>query len=184
MNAKGLKIGLGLLAAVFFAAGALLAKDGGTYYTNFNIWYEKPMKILSTNYHKGAMLPIGTEVEILKNKKDEIEFRDKQTGTKFRIVLAEKYTPLSGEEFLNRYFSQENILKSAKYRGFSEMEKENIQSGTLREGMSRDAVIAAYGYPPTHRTPSLKDAVWTYWRSRYVDFMIQFRDGKLVMING
>jgi len=159
------------------AAGS--AVEDGAYYTKQNIWYEKPMKILSTNYHKGAILPVGSQVEILKRNKKKIKFRDQQTGTTFRLVLVKDYTALNEQEFFDRYFSNENVLKGAPYASFSEMEKENIQNGTLQKGMSKNAVLMAYGYPPSHQTPSIKGAMWTYWKSRLVHFMVQFKGDQI-----
>ena len=185
-NARGFFMGLlvfltgmAALPAVNFAEEA-----AGTYYTKFNIWYEKPEKIMSTNYHKGLIIPVGSEVEIRKRNRKEIRFYEKRSGTEFRIKLHDKYTPLDEAQFFDRYFSKENVLDSAKYKSFTDMEKENIGAGTLHEGMSKDAVLMAYGYPPTHRTPSTNGDAWTYWRSRVVYFMIQFKDGKLDRIMG
>ncbi len=61
---------LSLFLSVFSASG--FAAEG-QYYTKINIWYEKPSKIMSTNYHKGAMIPVGTEVEIEKSNAKKIE---------------------------------------------------------------------------------------------------------------
>ena len=151
----------------------------GAYYTKVNIWYEKPEKILSTNYHKGSMIPVGSEVRVLKSNSKKIEFMDDK-GTKFRIKLVKDYTNLEEQQFFDRYFSKENILNGDQYHSFSNMEKENIKTGTLREGMSKEAVLVAYGYPPTHRTPSTDYDSWVYWKSRMGNFTAMFKDGKLV----
>lgn len=42
---------------------------------SINIWVERPDRILSTNYHRGAIIPAGTAVEILRRRGDEIRFR-------------------------------------------------------------------------------------------------------------
>lgn len=173
------------LSVVLLTAGLSAAAQAqeGSHFTKVNIWYEKPEKIMSTNYHKGAILPIGTEVEILKSGRKEIKFREKETGTKFRIVLVKNYTDLNEQEFFDRYFSKENILNSAEYTALSDMEKKNIKEGTLQEGMSKKAVLMAYGYPPSHRTPSTAASAWTYWKSRVISFMIEFDGDKLEDIN-
>ena len=167
-----------LSAGVAAASQQALAADG-TYYTKMNIWYEKAEKILSTNYHKGNMISVGSEVRVMKSNAKKIEFVDDK-GTKFRIKLVKDYTNLEEQPFFDRYFSKENILNGDQYRSFSSMEKENITAGTLREGMSKDAVLVAYGYPPTHRTPSTEQDSWVYWKSRMGSFTVMFKDGKLV----
>ena len=55
-----------LASALFFAFPAMAAEEvsGKTFYTTANIWYERPVLIESTNYHKGTVLPIGTKVKI------------------------------------------------------------------------------------------------------------------------
>jgi hypothetical protein len=37
--------------------------------------------------------------------------------------------------------------------------------------MSRNAVLAAIGYPPQHATPSLSSDEWMYWATRYDRFI-------------
>ena len=51
--------------------------------------------------------------------------------------------------------------------GMSETEIESIRIGVIKAGMSKQAVIASYGYPPEHRTPSLGGNQWIYWMSKY-----------------
>ncbi len=164
-------------AGIFAPAG--FAGETGDFYTQVNIWYEKPDNIKSTNYHKGVMIPAGTQVEVLKSGKN-IQFKDKLSGMIFKIEKVKKFTNVSNEELFSRYFSKENILDSNKYRSFSAAEKEAVKMGKIEKGMSRDAVIVAYGYPPTHRTPFLEQESWTYWDSRLINFMILFRDNKVV----
>jgi len=49
------------------------------------------------------------------------------------------------------------------YSKFNGEEKENIKKGTIAEGMSKEAVLMAYGYPPSHRTAALASDEWAYW---------------------
>lgn len=182
MKIDSRKLSLGLLffimsSTVFSVAG--LAEETGKFYTKSNIWYEKPEKILSTNYHKGVMIPIGTEVEVLKSNRKKIEFREVASGTVFKIKLVKKFTNLSPDEFFNRYFSKDNILNSGEFNSLSSAEKEAVKAGRIEKGMSKNAVLLAYGYPPTHRTPSTDQNTWTYWVSRLGNFMVQFENDKV-----
>ena len=179
MNLKQLFLGLVLTASgsfVFLSTG--FAAKGETYYTRMNIWYENPGRIMSTNYHRGAILPVGTEVQLIKQGK-KIKFRDKTSGIEFRIMLVKKYTNLTKEEFFNRYLSKENILNSSEYAAFSDSEKENIKGGTLIDGMSKAAALIAWGYPPSHRTASTNADMWTYWTSRMMTREIHFKNDKI-----
>jgi hypothetical protein len=182
------RIALGLmfviLSGTLFVSTALAAKaPPQKYYTKVNIWYENPEDISTTNYHKGAMLSAGSPIEITGLGKGTIRFYDIKTGTKFELVQVKKYMSITLNELFERYFSRDPVLEGASYAKFSPMEKENIRVGSLAVGMSREAVIMAYGYPPTHRTATLDAATWTYWKSRFSDFQIQFdSNGKVASI--
>jgi hypothetical protein len=45
--------------------------------------------------------------------------------------------------------------------------------------MGKDAVFAAYGNPPSHRTPTLKCDRWIYWKNRFATHAVTFDDGKV-----
>ena len=47
-------------------------------------------------------------------------------------------------------------------------------------GMSKDGVVLAIGYPPEHKTPSLKNNRWVYWASRWNKFAVLFNKDGLV----
>jgi hypothetical protein len=48
--------------------------------------------------------------------------------------------------------------------------------------MSKDAVVMAYGYPPSHKIPTLDSNMWTYWRDRFRRVFVYFENGKVVNI--
>lgn len=45
---------------------------------------------------------------------------------------------------------------------------------TICSMLSKKGVKMALGYPAKHRTPSLDDNTWTYWRDRYRTTVIIF----------
>ena len=65
---------------------------------------------------------------------------------------------------------------------FSDQERALIRAGEVGVGMSREAVILALGYPPSHQTPSLQNQAWTYWRDRFRTFVVEFENGKVARI--
>jgi len=173
-------IGILFLCFLFLFTTGFIKKgapDGGIYYTKVNIWYEKAVKILSTNYHKGQIIPVGSEVVVV-SRGSRIVFTDK-AGIQYQLILVPDYTALSNDQFLDRYFSKDNILSSPEYASFSAQEKTNIKNGTIEIGMSKAAVLVAYGYPPSHRTPSTESNVWKYWISRLLTDDVQFENGKV-----
>lgn len=160
------------------------AKDeitGEAYYTTANIWYENASKIYSTNYHRGAILPVGTRVTIKKIRGDKIQFVDEE-GQSFKIIFLKKHSNKRIDiwAYFDQYFSKKNPMrKGGPFQKFSKDEKDNIKMGEIAVGMSKAAVLMSYGYPPSHRTPSLESTKWIYWINRFVNRPVYFKDGKV-----
>lgn len=155
------------------------------FYTRVNIFYEKARRIASTNFHKGKLLPAGSTVTIVFAEGREIEFRDSAGGT-YILVLMKKHSMegMSLRAYFDQHFSVEDPLrKDGPYGKFTDTERWNIKNGTIEKGMSRTAVLAAYGYPPSHETPSLEDDKWTYWvESLRKPVNVYFRDERVYRI--
>jgi len=156
--------------------------SGKTYYTRANIWYENPNKILSTNYHRGAILPIGTKVKIHAIMDEKIQFTPDGSAQMFTIINNRKTSTISTEELFNRYFSAEEIQVGGGEYQVTEAERENVKIGTIGLGMSKKAVLMAYGYPPTHKTPVLTSDIWYYWYARVSEVNVFFKDDKVFKI--
>jgi len=172
---RAIKSGIFILTlmALFTTVSMAKVRSGNTYYTRANIWYENPSKIRSTNYHVGTILPVGSKVDILIINNPWIRFRDEQ-GITYTIYYKSKFSGRNIREYLDFYFSEKNILETQKYKNFSQEEKENIAWGTVVEGMSKAAVLMAYGIPPKHRTPSTDLKSWTYWINRVKTTVVRF----------
>lgn len=153
---------------------AKLAPQGKTYYTKVNIWYETPGRILSTNYHKGGRIPAGTEVKILNYGHGKITFFDAGTGV-MTLWHARRHSRITLDELFNRHFSEENVRAAGgKFEKMTGEEQKNIEAGVVANGMSKDAVVMAYGYPPSHRTPSVKVDRWIYWIGKHTTKIVNF----------
>ena len=133
-----------------------------TLFTKVNIWFENPEKILATNYHKGSIIPVNTRVNIVEMNRKVIRFKDLSNNMVFTLFNVPKHTKKNIDQLYDAYFA----TSSVNLDGFSALEQENIKNGTIAVGMSKAAVIAAYGYPPGNKTPSLDNELWTYWVSR------------------
>lgn len=161
-------------------SSAKSVNEGQTLYTQTNIWYEKPMKILIL-FHAGAILPVGTKVTIDDMSGKALEFT-REDGMKFRIYT-KKYYKLTGEEMAKLLFGKKNpMAKGGKFHKFSKMERRQIKLGQIKKGMSRQAVIMAYGYPPTHVNPSIKQDMWQLWVTRWNKLNVYFEKGKVSRI--
>ena len=147
---------------------------GKTYYTKFNIWYKSTGKIYSAGVHMGEILPAGTEVRV-----DNYDFGNKNVDYKgyicFKSIGASiKLTSVGGfilahnprspsigwVELLDRYFSKQTITE--EFNKFTEIEKQNIKDGKVVEGMSKEAVLMAWGYPLENLTYDLSLNAWEY----------------------
>jgi hypothetical protein len=171
-------IGLGLMLAE--GSTELVAADGDApLYTAYNIWYEHPEKIWSTNYQKGRLLPAGRAIKDVKQSRKNIRFTDAETGVTYTIVFVPKHHPdKSIADIYQRYVTDKSIDQLTA--GFSQSEIDAIKSGKVVDGMSKEAVIVCYGYPPEIATPSTKLDGWEYWRHRFKSFVIEFdEDGKV-----
>lgn len=161
------------------AATGAAQDDSGALYTRCNIWYEKSV-ISSINYKVGTIIPAGSEVRDVQliergrvRKVREIVFTVVESGATFAISYETRYNPnLSIAEVRDRFISKKTLEELTE--GMSEKELECIKTGVLREGISKEAVLIAYGYPPSHQTPSIEANAWKYWTNRYRERMIYF----------
>ena len=153
--------------------------DGGALYTTVNLWYEKPQKIFPL-FHKGTMIKVGTKVTVTNTSSKVLEFE--KGGVQFRIYSS-KYYNMSGDEMAKQIFSSSNLMaKGGKFSKFNDKEQKAIKGGRLVVGMSRDAAIMAYGYPPTHVNPDINAERWELWQNRWNRLIVNFKDNKISSI--
>lgn len=157
---------------------------GEKYYTTANIWYEHPQEIYSTNYHVGEMVPAGTKVRILNVTTRKIVFHEIKTKDKFTLVYVKRHSSINIKKYFYRYFTKTDPMgKNGKFNNFTNKEKTNIKKGKIASGMSKDAVIMAYGYPPSHKTRNLDESKWRYWINRFNTKLVKFNDkGKVTKV--
>jgi hypothetical protein len=143
-------------AQQLFAADTniITAAKGDKLYTQFSLFYEDKVH-RTTNYRSGTFVPINTEVIFVKANKKEIDVT-LPDGTGLKIENVEKY---SGEN-INGIFFRTLGKTAVDLSRFTAKEKNSIEAGEVEPGMSKDAVIAALGYPPKHQTPTLKGSQW------------------------
>ncbi len=189
----------GIIVAVLLAAGSAVAGSRNTtrsdrenvpevaekwFYTKVNIFYDNPRRIHSTNYHKGKVLSAGSLVLISFAEGKDIEFQDTK-GRRFALTLVKKHAVpgMTLKTYFEQLFSAEDpYRKEGPFEKLTDSERWNIKNGTIEKGMSREAVLAAYGYPPGHETPSLDDDKWTYWVDSRKPMTVFFKDGRIYRI--
>lgn len=130
-------------------------------YTACNIFYEKADSIDPRNVHKGVMIPLGTAVQIVSATNKEIIFRTSADRKEFHLIYDQSWMMIPAETYLKRYFcfdsGEEQLAKiPIEWR-------QSVCAGKVEKGMPREAVIQAWGYPVTARTPDLKSDTWLYY---------------------
>ena len=151
--------------------------EGQVLYTQTNIWYQRPTKILIL-FHLGNILPVGTKITLGDMNSKALKFTS-EDGTHFRIY-SRKYYKLTGAEMAKLLFSNKNpMAKGGTFHKFSKMEQKQIKLGQIKKGMSKKAVIMAYGYPPTHANPNLEQDTWRLWKTRWDRLIITFQNDKV-----
>jgi len=86
---------------------------------------------------------------------------------------------MSVEEYLNIITGP----KKAYLKGLGAPDRNGIKEGRVSKGMTKKGVQIAWGYPARHKTPSLEDNVWTYWRNRWVMKTVNFSGGKVTSVH-
>ncbi len=145
------------------------------FYTQLNMWTEKGL-VFSTNYKRGALIPLNTKVFISNVSSDTIVFSFGSADLK--LINVEKHSRMNIEKLLNRTFKPQ----PKDLAPFSPLEKTAIENGDVTPGMSKQAVVLARGYPPANHTPSLELNAWRYWQHRFNTINVVFKHNKVVKI--
>lgn len=86
--------------------------------------------------------------------------------------------PMPVDEYIGKITS----AKPFNLDRFDKADRAGIKAGKVSIGMSKQGVIAALGYPPVHKVPSLEYDTWTYWKDRFRTLVIEFKNDKVVKI--
>ena len=168
------------VAAILVLASGLgsTASAADRLFTAYNVWFEQPQKMYSTNYQKGNMLPAGSEVKEVNRSSKKVEFVDVKTNMKFSVEFFAKHHPgVKPEQWIDRFLTTRDF--SALTRGLTADEIKAIKAGQVKVGMSRKAVLVSLGYPPEIATASPDLDVWKFWRDRFRNYEVKFTNGKV-----
>lgn len=153
--------------------------EGKTVYSQINIW-EEGQEHITTNYRVSAHIPINSKIEIVDSNGKEIQLLIKDSNQAVEVVNVEDYSGQDVEGIYNRYFAD----APRDLSGFDADTRNAIENGEVKKGMSKEAVLLARGYPPAHRTPSLDEDLWVYWRNRFARQTVEFENGKVSELVG
>lgn len=119
---------------------------------------------------RGSLLPICTPVQIELVRGREIRFV--ANGMRYRYIL-HRSSRTTVDQHLPRYFGGQCPNVAA----MSPEDQAGIQHGQVYQGMTKQGVIMALGYPPEHATPSLENDVWRYWSQGARAYEVYFTNG-------
>ena len=138
--------------------------------------------ISSTNYKTGVLIGAGTELDDLAVSSNEIKFRIKKLSLAVTCKIDRKLeSATSGKELFDRMITKKDF--NALTSGISERYIEAIKSGVVIEGMPKEAVIIALGFPTSHSNSNLDSDSWVYWRTKYNTIEVQFDSVGLAIQN-
>ena len=181
---KSLSIPIWFISLGLIMANGVCTMAGdahGPLYTAYNIWKHTDKGMSCVNFKSSAdFIPAGTKVKNPRvvNKKvwhgegkytlvTAIVFWLADTDEKVSIRFNKNWHPgKTAADYLDVMFTQEDFKRLTK--GFSGLEMDGIHRGKLYQGMRKEAVIIAYGYPPENETPDLSSDLWMYWMSAQI----------------
>lgn len=169
---------LGVSVLVGCSAAPLEKQHGNEYYTQVGLWAQGGQHI-TTNYKSGRFIPVNTRVELIGSTGNTLRFRVPSMGD--YVVTAVNKQNYSGED-VKGIFKRTLGPEQVDLDRFSEDVYESIRSGEIEPGMSKQAVILARGYPPSHETPKLDSDTWKYWNSRFGTILVHFENGQVSKI--
>lgn len=136
---------------------------------------ENKNSISSIGYQKFRLLKVCTPVTVNALFTRSIEFTVKDSGRRISFTLG-KHTRLPVQTHLNRLIGPTCPTTD----GLSTTDQEGIAEGKAVNGMTRDGVRLALGYPPEHKTSNLDNSTWIYWNSSFGQFQVKFGEDGLV----
>jgi hypothetical protein len=126
----------------------------------------------SLNYQQDGLIPVCTQVNIDSVNQQELRFTVSGTGRQYRYLFT-RHLRDAIDMHMSRYFGP----NCPDLTALSEADRVGIQQGQVFQGMSKQGVILAIGYPPEHQTPSLEADQWSYWRNSHSRFQVYFVGG-------
>lgn len=153
MNLRTTALSLSVLAALAIAPTACRGTpppmyDAGTpLYTRVGMHFDLRRgvyEMYTTNYvGVPHFLPPNTELTYEARTRSGIELSDAE-GNRYRITHQRRHTP-DFDTWVDKCFSTQPVELPGS---LTEQELEAIAAGRVEEGMSREAVLLAWGYPP------------------------------------
>ncbi|MEM9056301.1 MAG: hypothetical protein AAGD86_02415 [Pseudomonadota bacterium] len=170
-----------LMAATVVAAPALAQsfEEGATFVTLSNLHHQVgEAELYTLNYQLTGMIPMCTEVTVVKRKKKRITLSIDSIEYRMDYDKHSRKAGLSFDDVLGNYFGTE--CEADKVSAMNDADKRGIREGLPYVGMTKQGILLAMGRPPQHATPRLDTSVWMYWLNRYKRQAIHFDENGVV----
>jgi hypothetical protein len=154
-------------------SGAKAAAPLITGYTCCNLRYEPGSDwINELNYHSATMIPLGTPASVIKYGRYRASID--LAGRPMR--LGQDYTreAMSLEQYTRRMIAAED--PKIKLATYPKDVQEAIKAGRVMNGMSKEQIIMAVGYPLTQENPTMDAPMWRMWISPLGEYQLMWDD--------
>ncbi len=170
-----------LLVTILFVGAVPSSAAEGPRYLRYNVHVQDQMDRRGEHVYKASysgwvdalppvfLLSAGSEV-VIGPLRNGFTLRGKNDARVINFEYQEKYMGISAEEYIDRITSPTPVSLA----GLSQVDLEGVKTGKALVGMSKQGVLTALGLPPTHKTPSLDDNSWTYWKDKYRTLVVEF----------
>lgn len=152
-------------------------------YTSLNIHvinYGKDVKAHYTNrigpFSGHSIVPLNTNV-MLKEWSDGFILQRVDTKQNIYYYYNKQHMKIGVTQYINLITSNKKLSLSS----FSILDKKGINNGKAYVGMTKAGVLAALGYPAQHKTPSLKNKFWVYWKNKWLTMIVKFDSAETVI---
>jgi hypothetical protein len=144
-------------------------------YTCCNLHYDYD-RISDANWRNLPMIPAGAKIRVVEYgaNRATVEIDGKP------IRIAHDYG--RDRESVEAYVAKLVVREDPRTRiaGYPPEVQRAIFDGVVIRGMTREQVLLAVGYPPTHRTFTLESNVWHFWASRPGRYEVHFNSEGIV----
>ena len=176
-------VSIGILLALLVG----LASAEEVRYSKYNIHTQtKDGRLLKASYANytdpgsgHVIIPAGSKIFITDIGRKSFEFTFGDRSKKIVFEFHSKRMGMDTQAYIDLITSPDPV----SFEQLSELDKKGMAEGKVYKGMSKDGVLAAFGYPAAHRTASLDAPSWTYWTNRFGTVVVEFDDhGKVANI--
>lgn len=132
------------------------------------------MRLYTVNYQQAGLIPVCTEVMVTRATSKAVIFQ--VDGREYEYIRHKTLTE-PFDQHIQQVFGK--TCPQNQIAGMSRLDREGIEEGKAKVGMSKAAVAIAMGPPPSHATRSMDLDQWMYWQNRFGRLSVEFENGKV-----